>query len=92
MFFYIKKNWIDFVSYARAGLVENIGKFIFFQLFHTFLATKQNYNKPNNKKKFKTFSIIFSLLGFILKKTKTLFFFPTFPHFLSDQTQPHHQI
>ena len=28
--FFIKKNWIDFISCARAGLVGNIGKIIFF--------------------------------------------------------------
>ena len=38
-----------------------------FQLSHTFLATKQNHNKSNHKK-MKTFSIIFSLLSFIVKK------------------------
>ena len=27
MFFFLKKNWTDFVSCARAGLVGNIGKF-----------------------------------------------------------------
>ena len=30
--------------------------FNFFQLFHTFLAAKQNHNKPNHKKKMKTFT------------------------------------
>ncbi|CBI18087.3 unnamed protein product, partial [Vitis vinifera] len=45
-------------------------------------------------KKMKTFSIIFSLLGFIVKKKKNrkLYFFSTLPHFLGNQTQPHHQI
>ena len=63
----------------------------FFQLSHIFLATKQNHNKPNHKK-IKTFSIIFSLLSFIVKKNENFIFFTTFPHFLDDQTQPHHQI
>ena len=97
MFFY-KKNWIDFVSCARAGLVGNIGKFPSidyqwrilwqsrpikkwkqkFQLSHTFLTTKQNHNKSNHKK-MKTFSIIFSLLGFIVKKKQKLYFVSNFP-------------
>ena len=38
----------------------------------------------------KTFSIIFSLLGFIVKKkNRKLYFFSTLPHFLGNQTQPH---
>ena len=82
--FFIKKNWTDFVSCARAGLVGNIGKFpenyrqsvtnIVWEQMKTKFSTFPHFlgNKPNHKKKKKI-----SLLDFIVKKkkTKTSFFF-----------------
>ena len=52
------------------------------QFSHTFLATKQNHNKLNHKK-MKTFSIIFSLLGFIVKKKNEIFIFFQLSHTFS---------
>ena len=49
-----------------------------FQLSHTFLATKQNYNKPNHKKKWKL-SLWFLVYSVSLWKKWKLYFFLNFP-------------
>ena len=60
--------------------------------FPTLSRQPNRITTSQTTKKIKTFSIIFSLLSFIVKKNENFIFFTTFPHFLDDQTQPHHQI
>ena len=50
--FFIKKNWTNFVSCARAGLVGNIGKF-FFPTFPHFLGNQTESQQAEPQKKLK---------------------------------------